>query len=189
MKNIKKLDGSFVIEVNGLPYHTKVDDKYYNKALQLFNSKPELFEIEKEKTEEDLAEEKRQHDLAEKQKEIEKLRKYLTDTDYVVIKISEAVISEDKQLINELKNKYADVLNKRDEARDKINELEKEIKDKKEENEKQQEVIEQIQEKDIISIEEACQLPENVNDDQTKITDCTEIVSNEIEIEKEQDEI
>lgn len=166
MKNMKKLDGSFVIEVNGLPYHTKVDDKYYNKALQLFNSRPELFEIEKEKTEEDLAEEKRQHELAEKQGEIDKLQKYLADTDYVVIKISEAMVSGDKQLINELKNKYADVLNERDETRKKINELGKEIKDKKEET------IEQIQEKDINSIEEVDKLPENVNDDQVKVTDC-----------------
>ena len=46
--NIKKLNGSFIIEVDGLPYHTKIGDKYYSKTLQLFNSSPELFEIEKD---------------------------------------------------------------------------------------------------------------------------------------------
>ena len=105
------------------------------------------------------------------QEKITEYRKYLTDTDYVVVKISEAMVNGSKQLINELKNKYADVLNKRDEARKQINKLEKGIKDKKEENEKQQEVIEQIQEKDIISIEESDKLPENVNDDQAKVAD------------------
>lgn len=99
------------------------------------------------------------------QEKIAEYQKYLDDTDYVVVKISEAMVSGSKQLINELKNKYADVLNERDEARKQINELEKEIEDKKEET------IEQIQEKDIISNEEVDELPENVNDDQVKIVD------------------
>ena len=99
------------------------------------------------------------------QEKISEYQRYLADTDYVVVKISEAMISGNKPIINELKNKYADVLNKRDEARKQINELEKGIKDKKEET------IEQIQEKDIISIEEADKLPENVNDDQVKVVD------------------
>ena len=102
------------------------------------------------------------------QEKITEYQRYLADTDYVVVKISEAMVSGSKQLINELKNKYADVLNKRDEARKQINELEKGIKDKKEET------IEQIQEKDIISVEEADKLPENVNDDQVNVVDDVE---------------
>ena len=58
------------------------------------------------------------------QEKIAEYQKYLADTDYVVVKISEAMVSGNKQLVNELKNKYADVLNKRDEARKQINELE-----------------------------------------------------------------
>lgn len=108
-----------------MPYHTKVGDKYYNKALQLFNLKPELFEIEKEKTEEDIAEEKRQQELAEKQREIDKLQKYLADTDYVVVKISEAIVENDEKLLLELKNKYSSVLQKRKEARNNIKEIKK----------------------------------------------------------------
>ena len=44
--NIKKLDGSFVIEINGMPYHTMIGDKYYNDTMSLCNSNPELFEDE-----------------------------------------------------------------------------------------------------------------------------------------------
>lgn len=58
--NIKKLDGSFDIIVNGLPYNTIIGDKYYKQTLDLYNSKPELFENEtkKEKTLEELKKEK-----------------------------------------------------------------------------------------------------------------------------------
>lgn len=103
------------------------------------------------------------------QEKIAEYQKYLTDTDYVVVKISEAMVSGSKQLINELKNKYADVLNERNEARKQINELKKEIKDKKEENKKQHEVTEQILKKDVTSIEEVNKLPENINDDQVNV--------------------
>lgn len=60
MKNLKKLDGSFVIEVNGLPYHTIEFDKYYETTLKQYKKHPELFEIEKEyiKTLEELKQEK-----------------------------------------------------------------------------------------------------------------------------------
>ena len=146
----------------------KVDDTFIETNKNIVRGFDGKLYFEGERTEEELAEEKRQHELAEKQGEIDKLQKYLTDTDYVVVKISEAMVSGSKQLINELKNKYADVLNEREEARKQINELEKGIKEKKEKT------IEQIQEKDIISIEEAGKLHENVNDDQVKVADCVE---------------
>lgn len=62
------------------------------------------------------------------QEKIAEYQKYLADTDYVVVKISEAMVSGDKNLLENLKYKYNEVLNKRKEARNKINELEKEIK-------------------------------------------------------------
>lgn len=62
------------------------------------------------------------------QEKIAEYQKYLADTDYVVIKISEAMASGDKNLLENLKYKYNEVLNKREEARNKINGLEKEIK-------------------------------------------------------------
>lgn len=48
MKNLKKLDGSFNIVINGMPYNTIQGDKYFNETKNLYNSNPELFEIEQE---------------------------------------------------------------------------------------------------------------------------------------------
>ena len=59
----------------------------------------------------------------QKEWEIKKLKRYLSDTDYVITKLNEAKI-EDEELFNSLKTKYADILTKRKEARARINELE-----------------------------------------------------------------
>ena len=58
-----------------------------------------------------------------KEQEIDELKKYLSDTDYVITKLNEAKI-EDEDLFNSLKTEYADILAKRKEARARINELE-----------------------------------------------------------------
>ena len=54
--------------------------------------------------------------------EIEQLKQYLNETDYVIAKLNEAKI-EDEDLFNSLKLEYADILTKRKEARARINEL------------------------------------------------------------------
>ena len=59
------------------------------------------------------------------QEKISEYQKYLADTDYVVVKISEAIAENDEKLLLELKNKYSSVLQKRKEARNNIKELEK----------------------------------------------------------------
>lgn len=59
------------------------------------------------------------------QEKIVEYQKYLDDTDYVVVKISEAIAENDEKLLLELKNKYSSVLQKRKEARNNIKELEK----------------------------------------------------------------
>ena len=106
------------------------------------------------------------------QEKILEYQRYLTDTDYVVIKISEAMIIGDKQLTNELKNKYADILTDRSNKRKQINEFEEESK-------KQGEAIEQTQEKDIISIEEVNKIPKNIDGDQVKVADSIKIISDQ----------
>lgn len=58
-----------------------------------------------------------------KQEKIAEYQKYLNDTDYVVVKISEAIAENDKKLLLELKNKYSSVLQKRKETRNNIKEL------------------------------------------------------------------
>ena len=59
----------------------------------------------------------------QKEWEIKKLKRYLSDTDYVITKLNEAKI-EDENLFNSLKTEYSDILAKRKEARVRINELE-----------------------------------------------------------------
>ena len=59
----------------------------------------------------------------QKEWKIKKLKRYLSDTDYVITKLNEAKI-EDEELFNSLKTEYSDILAKRKEARARINELE-----------------------------------------------------------------
>ena len=59
----------------------------------------------------------------QKEWEIKKLKRYLSDTDYVITKLNEAKI-EDENIFNSLKTEYSDILTKRKEARARINELE-----------------------------------------------------------------
>ena len=59
----------------------------------------------------------------QKEWEIKKLKRYLSNTDYVITKLNEAKI-EDEELFNSLKTEYSDILTKRKEARVRINELE-----------------------------------------------------------------
>lgn len=49
-KNIKKLNGSFIIQINSLPYNTIEGDRYYSETSKLYETNPELFEIEQEVT-------------------------------------------------------------------------------------------------------------------------------------------
>ena len=58
-----------------------------------------------------------------KENEIDSLKQYLSETDYIITKLNEAKI-EDEELFNQLKIEYSDILMKRKEARTRINELE-----------------------------------------------------------------
>lgn len=58
-----------------------------------------------------------------KENEIDSLKQYLSETDYVITKLNEAKI-EDEELFNQLKIEYSNILMKRKEARTRINELE-----------------------------------------------------------------
>ena len=72
---------------------------------------------ESEMTEEEKAEK-------EKAKKIAEYKKYLFDTDYIVLKIAEAVADNNSEEVEKLKTTYTTELAKRKEAREKINELE-----------------------------------------------------------------
>ena len=56
--------------------------------------------------------------------ELNELKTYLSETDYVITKLNEAKI-EDEGLFNQLKTNYSEILEKRKQARARINELEK----------------------------------------------------------------
>lgn len=63
----------------------------------------------------------------ENQKQINLLKKKLYDTDYIVLKISEAVADNDTATVTALKTEYAAELANRKEWRNQINELESEV--------------------------------------------------------------
>lgn len=60
----------------------------------------------------------------EKAKKVAEYKKYLADTDYIVLKIAEAVADNNSEEVEKLKTTYTTELAKREEAREKINELE-----------------------------------------------------------------
>lgn len=67
---------------------------------------------------------KQEAEMNKPENKIKQAKSYLSATDWVIVKISEAVALGDTEKANELKTKYADILTKRQEARDTINSLE-----------------------------------------------------------------
>lgn len=63
----------------------------------------------------------------ENQKQINVLKKKLSDTDYIVLKIAEAVADNDTATVTALKTEYATELANRKAWRNQINELEREV--------------------------------------------------------------
>lgn len=61
----------------------------------------------------------------EKARQIATYKKYLQDTDYIVLKMGEYLADGNTEAVTAIKTEYAEQLAKRKEARDKINELEK----------------------------------------------------------------
>ena len=61
----------------------------------------------------------------EKARKIAEYKKYLQDTDYIVLKISECLADGNTEAVAAIKTEYSEQLAKRKEAMNKINELEK----------------------------------------------------------------
>ena len=91
-----------------------VDENY----IQI--TKEEFEELTKPK--EPTAEEKA---AQEKARQIAEYKKYLQDTDYIVLKMGECLADGNTEAVTAIKTEYAEQLAKRKEARAKINELEK----------------------------------------------------------------
>lgn len=92
-----------------------VDENYIQITEEEFKelTKPKVYEP----TEEEKA-------AAEKAKKIAEYKKYLADTDYIVLKIGECLADGNKEAVTAIKTEYMEQLAKRKEAREKINELE-----------------------------------------------------------------
>lgn len=88
--------------------YTQITEEEFNSILQSRVPKP---------TEEQKAK-------MEKARKIAELKKKLSETDYIVLKIAEAQADNDTEKVSALKTTYAEQLIKRKEAREKINELE-----------------------------------------------------------------
>ena len=84
-------------------------------------TKEEFEELTKPKKYIPTAEEKA---AQEKAKKIAEYKAYLEKTDYIVLKIAEAVADNNSEEVENLKTTYTTELAKRKEAREKINELE-----------------------------------------------------------------
>ena len=91
------------------------DDNY----IQI--TKEEFEELTKPKVYEPTAEQKAAQEKASK---IAEYRKYLADTDYIVLKIAEAQSEGETSTVSQLRDIYREQLAKRKEARSEINKLE-----------------------------------------------------------------
>lgn len=92
-----------------------VDENY----IQI--TEEEFEELTKPKVYEPTAEEKA---AQEKARKIAEYKKYLEDTDYIVLKIGEYLADGNTESVTTIKTEYSEQLAKRKEAREKINELE-----------------------------------------------------------------
>ena len=107
-------------------YKSKDGNGFLNLKSQLVDenyvqiTKEEFEELTKPK--EPTAEQKA---LQEKARKIAEYKKYLQDTDYIVLKMGECLADGNTEAVTAIKTEYAEQLAKRKEARDKINELEK----------------------------------------------------------------
>lgn len=117
-KDIEKTDTSLFIEVEDKDYEETFVHPYglfwavRDGALKLVD------DVETQATEE--------YKTMARNNEITELQQYLTDTDYIIIKLNEAKLEDDAEF-ETMKAQYSEQLTKRKKARSKINELQQEI--------------------------------------------------------------
>lgn len=117
-KDIEKTDTSLFIEVEDKDYEETFVHPYglfwavRDGALKLVD------DVETQATEE--------YKTMVRNNEITELQQYLTDTDYIIIKLNETKLEDDAEF-ETMKAQYSEQLTKRKKARSKINELQQEI--------------------------------------------------------------
>ena len=109
-------------------YYKNKDNTGFANLKSPINDEENYIQITEEefneltKPKEPTAEQKAAYDKAKK---IAEYKKYLQDTDYIVLKMGECLADGNTEEVTAIKTEYAEQLAKRKEARDKINELEK----------------------------------------------------------------
>lgn len=115
-------NGEPIIDKNGEPIYVirkkRVADGLLDGYTQITKEEYEKLTKPKDFTAEQKA-------AQEKAKKIAEYKKYLENTDYIVLKMGESLADGNTEAVTAIKTEYAKQLAKRKEARDKINEIEK----------------------------------------------------------------
>ena len=109
-----RLDGTFVIQYNGMPYHVIESDPLFAEVEAYLKGHPEALisePVPPAPTQEELD-----------AREIQTLTSYLASTDWIIAKIGEVQMKGGD--ITALVGKYSNELQARGDARERINELE-----------------------------------------------------------------
>lgn len=115
-------NGEPIIDENGEPIYVISKKLVADGLLDGYTQITEEEFNELTKPKEPTAEEKAAY---EKAKKIAEYKKYLEDTDYIVLKMGECLADGNTEAVMAIKTEYGEQLAKRKEARNKINELEK----------------------------------------------------------------
>lgn len=121
-------NGGKVIEVDGIHYEVVKEFPNGGRTLEQIEETPGVPKQEAYDQYEDIRVyipyTEQEIKAQEKIKKVLECKKYLADTDYIVLKIGECLADGNTEEAAAIKTKYAEQLAKRKEARDKINELE-----------------------------------------------------------------
>lgn len=129
-----KEDSGIVCELPPYNYTIEENDKYievgeseYNDAHILPYGKVwKVIEGKLQLEDDETTQNSKDYQLFKLNNELAEYKGYLSNTDYIVIKLSELKLEDDEKY-NEEKEQYTEILTKRKENREKINEIEKSI--------------------------------------------------------------
>lgn len=123
-----RTNGGKVIKVDGIHYEVVKEFPNGGRTLEEIEETPGVPKQEAYDEYEDIRVyipyTEQEIKAQEKIKKVLECKKYLADTDYIVLKIGECLADGNAEEVAAIKTKYAEQLAKRKEARDKINELE-----------------------------------------------------------------
>lgn len=121
-------NGGKVIEVDGIHYEVVKEFPNGGRTLEEIEETPGVPKQEAYDEYEDIGVyipyTEQEVKAQERAKQVAEYKKYLADTDYIVLKIGEYLADGNTEGVTAIKTEYSEQLAKRKEARNKINELE-----------------------------------------------------------------